>query len=115
MPGDTWYVCCEIALERIQKIHGLVAVRRPRTIGDWHRKFHILGEQFANPAIIRKGGRPSLPPFFDNNRDAKDNIIKLALAKENLPLLSTEYMHSFLHNQLLPQLTAGHHGNKGMT
>ena len=100
MPVSTWEECCAIALERIRQVDGLVHVKRVRTIMDWHRKFRVLGDQFANPAIVREGGRPSLPPFFEKNPEAKEIILKHT--RENLPLVSFEYIYSFCRDQLLP-------------
>ena len=68
---------------------------------DWYRKFRIQDESFVNPAFIREGGKPRLPPFLEHDLDAKEAI--LTHAKEHLHELSGEFLHSYIHEEVLPE------------
>ncbi len=47
---------CDVAIDKISKMDGLAHVKSGRTIMGWHRKYQILGEQFANLEIVRDNG-----------------------------------------------------------
>ena len=85
---------------RVIEADRFVHVKMGQTVAQWHRKFRILAEQFANPAVVRMNGRPDLPPFLDKNSDAKKAIIQHA--RENLNELSPEFLHTYIHEKVLP-------------
>ena len=102
MPRLNWNQCCSSAIERIRTCEQFTHVDRPNTIGGWHHKFRTQQESFVNPAFVRAAGKPLLPPFLARNEDAKNAIVKHGL--DNLTKLSSESLHSYIHDEVLPAL-----------
>ena len=95
MPKLNWHECCEKAIDRINSCDLSDTIQRPRTIAHWHSKFREQCETFANPAIVREGGRPSLPPFLEKNPDFVKGFVEHG--KENLHKVTIEFMHAYVH------------------
>jgi len=102
MPKLSWNECCEMAIDRINSCDLSDAIRGPKTIAHWHLKFCEQCETFANPAIVREGGRPSLPPFLEKNPDFVKGFVKHG--KENLHKVTIEFMHAYVHEVGLKSL-----------
>ena len=67
----------------------------------WLREFRRNRESFVNVAKRRSQNR-TLPPFLDNNPDARQKIIEFA--RENIAKLSGELLYQYIHNEILPDL-----------
>ena len=96
----TLYECCNKAVRRVNKADGFVHIKMGETVTKWRRKYRILAEQFANPAVVRMNGRSDLPPFLDKNSNAKKAIIQNA--QENLSEFSPEFLHTYIQEKVLP-------------
>ena len=103
MPKLKWHECCKKAIDRINSCDLSDTIQRPRTITDWHSKFCAQCETFANPAIVREGGRPSLPPFLEKNPDFVKGFVEHG--KENLHKVTIEFMHAYVHEIGLKSLS----------
>ena len=87
-------------MRQVDEADGFVHIKMGESVTKWHRKYQILAEQFSNPAVVRMNGRPDLPPFLDKNSNAKKAIIQNA--RENLSEFSPEFLHTYIHEKVLP-------------
>ena len=57
MSKKAWIGCCKQIIDFEMETYGMCAVKRPQTLSDYHRRWHLNGEYFSNPAALRSSRR----------------------------------------------------------
>ena len=100
---QNWSLICEKAIAIGKQTMGKAALINERTLRNWYLQFREDRKFKVN--IIKK---EALPPFLLDNLDIKDKIKKYA--RENLGILSIEFMSEYLHDIILPAMIKDRHG-----
>ena len=99
----SWQQCCQAAIDSYNKLSGVAFVKNAETIMEWNMVLRASESAcFANPARMRAGRKPDLPPLLENNPDLKEGL--LSYCKTHLDTLSAESVASYLFQTGLPQL-----------
>lgn len=96
----TWERCLDEAIVS-QEAFGRNRFKSSETLRRWFAKYRDT-ECFPHPNPKAAMSKKTLPPFLEDNIDIKSAFVNHA--RENLNVLSIEFMHDYVHTTLVPAL-----------
>lgn len=93
-----WFECCQVAAEQLNKA-GMMLTKNGRTIQRWHREFRA-SRRFPHPNPNVMLGKKAMPPFLEAFPEMVEQLRQFCMT--NLPTLSIEKVHGFIHEKALP-------------